>query len=142
MKRKGIISILIIMTMMMALVMSSCESKPKTLEEFVNNDEDAMEDIQETADESGLKVEIKENDVIYSYDISDYDGMTEEIAKGDQMVSALESALGDATDTFTELCSDLEEESGIEGVRILVNYTYKDENLVSKTYDKSGIVEE
>jgi transcriptional regulator with PAS, ATPase and Fis domain len=130
-----------IMALLMALVMSSCEKKPETLEEFVNSNEDSMKDIQKTADESGLKVDIKGNEVTYSYDISDYDGMTEEIAKGDQMKKALEDALNDASDTFTGLCGDLEEESGIEGVTIKVNYTYKDENLITKVYDKSGIVE-
>lgn len=141
MKNKRLISILMMLAVMMSMLLASCESKPKTLEEFVNNDEEAMEDIQETADESGLKVEIKENDVIYSYDISDYEGMTEEIAKGDQMIKALDAALDDAGETFTDLCKDLEEESGIEGVRIMVNYTYKDDELVSKTYDKSGIAD-
>ena len=141
-KSKRFTAIFIIMAMLLALMMSSCESKPKTLEEFVNNDEDAMEDIQETADESGLKVDIKENEVIYSYDISDYEGMTEEIAKGDQMKDALENALEDASDTFTGLCSDLEEESDIEGVRIKVIYTYKDDKLITKVYDKSGIVKD
>ena len=141
MKRKSLISIIMVMTLLMALMMSSCEKKPETLEEFVNSNEDSMEDIQKTADESGLKVSIKGNEVTYSYDISDYDGMTEEIAKGDQMKKALEDALNDASATFTGLCGDLEEESGIEGVTIKVNYTYKDENLITKVYDKSGIVE-
>ncbi|MBR0399908.1 MAG: DUF4854 domain-containing protein [Mogibacterium sp.] len=141
MKRKSLIYTIMIMALLMALVMSSCEKKPETLEEFVNSNEESMEDIQKTADESGLKVDIKGNEVTYSYDISDYDGMTEEIAKGDQMKKALEDALNDASDTFTGLCGDLEEESGIEGVTIKVNYTFKDENLITKVYDKSGIVE-
>lgn len=141
MKRKSLISVIVMMVLLMALIMSSCEKKPESLEEFVNSNEDSMEDIQKTADESGLKVEIKGNEVTYSYDISDYEGMTEEIAKGDQMKKALEDALNDASDTFTGLCGDLEEESGIEGVTIKVNYTYKDENLITTVYDKSGIVE-
>ena len=46
MKRKSLIYTIMIMALLMALVMSSCEKKPETLEEFVNSNEESMEDIQ------------------------------------------------------------------------------------------------
>ena len=39
------------------------------------------------------------------------------------------------------LCKQLEEESKIEGIQIVVNYTYGDEVIVTKTFNSSGVVE-
>ncbi len=142
MKKKSILSILICLTLIFSMVaLASCSSTPETLEEYVASNEDAMDEINEAADSAGLDVTISGNDIIYSYDIANYDGITEEVAKSDTMVDSLQSALESADSTFSGICEDLEEESSIEGIRIIVNYTYGDENLVSMTFDKSGIVE-
>ena len=141
MKRKGLIALLLSFVMMMSVMASACSSTPKTIEEYINNDKDAMAEVQKAADASGLTVDFKGNDVIYTYDLSGIDGVTEENIKSDVMVENLSNALAGQGETFASLCKQLEEESKIEGVQIVVNYTYGDEVIVSKTFNSSGAVE-
>ena len=138
MKKKGLIALLMSFVMMMSIMASSCSSAPKTIEEYVSKDKDAMEEVQKAADSAGLTVAFKGNDVIYTYDLSGLDGVTEDVVKSDMMVEQLTSALDSTGDTFASLCKQLEEESKIEGVQIVVNYTFGDEVIVTKTFNSSG----
>ena len=143
MKKKSIIALILSLALVMALFLTSCGSKtPQTLEDYVNSDEETSEQIEEVAETSGLQVEIKGNDVIYTYDLASYDGMNEDLAKSEQMISSLTSALDKTSDSFTGLCSQLEEETEIEGVQIIVNYTFGDEVLVTSTFNKDGKVDQ
>ena len=143
MKKKSIIALILSLALVMALFLTSCGSKaPQTLEDYVNSDEETSEQIEEVAETSGLQVEIKGNDVIYTYDLASYDGMNEDLAKSEQMISSLTSALDKTAESFTGLCSQLEEETEIEGVQIIVNYTFGDEVLVTSTFNKDGKVEQ
>ena len=142
MKRKGIIALLISLTMVMAMFLAACGSKtPDTLEDYVNNDEDAKASIEQTATNSGLDVTISGNEVVYTYDLKNYEGMTEEVAKSDIMVDSLTQALDQSGSTFKDLCAQLEEESKISGISIVVTYTYDGEVLVTQTFN-SGASEE
>ena len=141
MKRKGLIALLLSFVMMMSVMASACSSTPKTIEEYINSDKDAMAEVQKAADASGLTVDFKGNDVIYTYDLSGIDGVTEENIKSDVMVENLSNALAGQGETFASLCKQLEEESKIEGIQIVVNYTYGDEVIVTKTFNSSGVVE-
>ena len=125
---------------MVMAAFTSC-SKPKTIEEYVKNDADAMEEVQSAADSAGLEVSFSGNDVIYTYDLSSLDGVTEDVIKSDLMIEQLTSALESTSDTFAGLCKELEEQSKIEGVQIVVNYTYGEETIVTKTFNSSGVVE-
>ncbi|MBQ6315096.1 MAG: DUF4854 domain-containing protein [Mogibacterium sp.] len=142
MKRRSIIAVLISLTLVMAMALSACGSKePDTLEKYIQNDEKASAEIQQTADTNGLEVSIKGNDVVYTYDLKNFEGVTEELAKSDTMKESLASALNSAGTTFSDLCKQLEEGSKIEGIQIIVNYTYDGETLVTKTFNKDGAVD-
>lgn len=138
MKKKGLVALLITFVMMMSVMASACNSAPKTIEEYVNKDKDAMEEVQKAADSSGLTVSFKGNDVIYTYDLAGLSGVTEDVVKSDLMVEQLTSALENTGSTFASLCKQLEDESKISGVQIVVNYTYGDEVIVTKTFNSSG----
>jgi hypothetical protein len=142
MKKKSLISLLMVFVMMMSVFAASCSKTPKTIEEYINNDKEAMAEVQDAADTSGLQVSFAENDVIYSFDLANVDGATEEVIKSDVMIEQLNSALDSTGDTFVGLCKQLEEESKIEGIHIVINYTFGDEVLVTKTYDSNGPVEQ
>ena len=88
-----------------------------------------------------ITVNFKGNDVVYTYDLSSINNVTEEVIKSDMMKEQLASALDSTADTFVGLCKQLEEESKIEGIQIIVNYTYGDEVIVTKTFNSSGAVE-
>lgn len=141
MKKKGLLALLLSFVMMMSVMASGCSNSPKTLEEYIQNNKEAAEEVQSAADTAGLALSFSGNDVIYSYDLSTLDNVTEEVAKSDMMVEQLGSALDGTSETFVGLCKQLEEESKIEGIQIVVNYTYGDEVLVTKTFNSSGVVE-
>lgn len=140
MKKKGLIALLISLVMMLSVFTTACGG-PKTIEEYVKNDKEAQEQLDKVAENQGLAVEITGNDVIYTYDISSIEGVTEEVGTSDLMKDQLASALDSVSDQFVGLCKQLEEESKITGVQIIINYTYGDTVLVNKTFNSSGPVE-
>jgi predicted RND superfamily exporter protein len=140
MKRKSLIALLLTIVMSLSVFATSC-SKPKTIEEYVAKDKEASEQVQKAADTAGLTVSFEENDVVYTYDLASIENVNEEVIKSDMMKEQLASALDSTTDTFVGLCKQLEEESKIEGVQIVVNYTYGDEIIITKTFNSSGAVE-
>jgi predicted RND superfamily exporter protein len=140
MKRKSLIALLLTIVMSLSVFATSC-SKPKTIEEYVAKDKEASEQEQKAADTAGLTVSFEENDVVYTYDLASIENVNEEVIKSDMMKEQLASALDSTTDTFVGLCKQLEEESKIEGVQIVVNYTYGDEIIITKTFNSSGAVE-
>jgi hypothetical protein len=140
MKRKSMVALLLAFVMSLSLMATACSS-PKTIEEYVAKDKEASEQVQKAADTAGLTVDFSGNDVIYTYDLASIDNVTEEVIKSDMMKEQLASALDSTTDTFVGLCKQLEEESKIEGIQIIVNYTYGDEVIVTKTFNSSGAVE-
>ncbi len=140
MKRKSMIAMLLAFVMSFSLMATACGS-PKTIEEYIEKDKEAAEQVQKAADTAGLTVDFSGNDVVYTYDLASIDNVTEEVIKSDMMKEQLSSALDSTTDTFVGLCKQLEEESKIEGIQIVVNYTYGDEVIVTKTFNSSGAVE-
>ena len=140
MKRKSMIAMLLAFVMSFSLMATACGS-PKTIEEYSEKDKEAAEQVQKAADTAGLTVDFSGNDVVYTYDLASIDNVTEEVIKSDMMKEQLSSALDSTTDTFVGLCKQLEEESKIDGIQIVVNYTYGDEVIVTKTFNSSGAVE-
>ena len=140
MKRKSMVAMLLAFVMSFSLMATACGS-PKTIEEYIEKDEEAAEQVQKAADTAGLTVDFSGNDVVYTYDLASIDNVTEEVIKSDMMKEQLSSALDSTTDTFVGLCKQLEEESKIEGIQIVVNYTYGDEVIVTKTFNSTGAVE-
>jgi predicted sugar kinase len=134
------IAMLLAFVMSFSLMATACGS-PKTIEEYIEKDKEAAEQVQKAADTAGLTVDFSGNDVVYTYDLASIDNVTEEVIKSDMMKEQLSSALDSTTDTFVGLCKQLEEESKIEGIQIVVNYTYGDEVIVTKTFNSSGAVE-
>ncbi len=142
MKGKRILAIIVGLVLVMAMMLSACSKEPETLENYISKDSEAADQINEAADSAGLDVQITGNDVIYTYDLKNFEGLDAELAKSETMINSLTQALESSGTTFTSLCSQLEEESKIEGIRIIVNYNYDGETLVTKTFDASGVVEE
>lgn len=140
MKRKSMVAMLLAFVMSFSLMATACGS-PKTIEEYIEKDKEAAEQVQKAADTAGLTVDFSGNDVVYTYDLASIDNVTEEVIKSDMMKEQLSSALDSTTDTFVGLCKQLEEESKIEGIQIVVNYTYGDEVIVTKTFNSAGAVE-
>ena len=138
--KKRILLVLLAMLVGMAMVMTACggggasEEEPMTLEKYAADDAEIQESIDSAMADSNVLVEIKENAVIYTFDLAAMEGYTEEIAKSDEIKAALESALDSAGATFGGIAKSIEEATQIEGISTVVNYTWGDEVLVTKTF--------
>ena len=131
MKKRTLI-VLMIMAVITTLCFTACGSK--TLENYVKDNPDVQESIDSAMSDSNVAVEIKENDISYTFDLSKMEGYTEDLAKSEEIKTALDQALGAAGNTFGGICKSLEESTEITGITTTVNYTWGDEVLVTKTF--------
>ena len=133
--KKRTLVVLLIMAVITALCFTACGSKETmTLEKYVQDNPDVQESIDSAMADSNVAVVIKENDISYNFDLSKMDGYTEELAKSDAIISALDDALAAAGGTFGGICKSLEESTEISGITTTVNYSWEDEVLVTKTF--------
>ena len=138
--KKKILFVLLAMLVGMTMLMTACgsgstaEEEPMTLEKYVQGDEQVQQSIDQAMADSNVLVEIKENSIIYTFDLANMDGYTEELVHTDEIKAALQSALDAAGDTFGGIAKSIEDESGIAGITTVVNYTWGDELIASKTF--------
>ena len=92
------------------------------------------EEMDEVEVEEGMEVSFEGNNLIYKYDISTLDGVTEETANSDVLIDALKEGLANEEETFKGVASDLEEETGITGISVTVIYTFGETVLVEQTF--------
>ena len=134
MKKRTLI-VLLIMAVITALCFTACGSKETMdLEKYAQDNPEIQESIDTAASDSNVVVEIKGNDISYTFDLSKMEGYTEEIAKSDTIISTLDQSLGEAGATFGGICKSVEESTGISGITSTVTYTWEDEVLVTKTF--------
>ena len=132
-KRKALMILIATLAMICALALTGCG--PRTLEDYAASNPDTKEYIDQMASTGDLAVEIKGNDVIYTYDISKISGVTEELAKSEDMKAQLASGLEAQKGSFETLVTGLEKETKFDNVRIIVKYTYNGEELISQTFE-------
>ena len=144
MKSKKVISVILIGLLMVSAVftMASCgkkeEEKPATLEEYVNQSEDAAKELDEigTAMENEIldgEVDVKDNAIVMTlklketYDSKVFDALSEQFAK----------QIENYKDIFDETLDSIEKESGISGTELQVIVLNGDgEEIFSETYTK------
>ena len=147
MKRKSLFAVLLIMVVASVLFMTACSKtggsdgggtgEPETLEQYAVNNPDVQKSIDEATADSDVEVEIKGNDVIYSFELSKMDGYTEDVATDPKVVESLQTALDNAGPTFGGIAKTLETATGISGIYVIVNYTYDGEMIATQTFDSS-----
>lgn len=136
--KKQILLVLLAMLVGMTMIMTACgggaADEPMTLEKYVQGDAEVQQSIDSAMADSNVLVEIKENAIIYTFDLASMEGYTEELAKSEEIQAALQSALDAAGGTFGGIAKSIEDASGIAGITTVVNYTWGDELLVTKTF--------
>ena len=137
-KKRSIYMVLLSLLLLLGSLFTSCVSKPGNIEELLNSNPDIQQEIQTAAENAGMSVEIKGNEIIYSYDLSSVEGATEEALKDEAMIKNLQSALDSQKDQFVNVCKSIETETEISGVSATVSYTYKDDVLVTQTFTSAG----
>ena len=129
------------MLILLCLAFTSCVSKPTTVEELINSNEEIAGQLATSSDSSNMTLEIKGNEIIYSYDLSGIEGATEENLKDEAMIKILQTTLEDQAAAYAAVCKNIEKSSEIRGVTATVNYTYKGEVLATKTFSSAGETE-
>lgn len=144
---KKFILVLLAMLVGMTMIMTACGStggsadEPMTLEKYVQGDAEVQQSIDNAMADSNVLVEIKENAIIYTFDLATMEGYTEEIAHADAVKDTLQSALDSAGGTFGGIAKSIEDSTGIAGITCVVNYTWGDEVIVTKTYTSADATE-
>ena len=163
MKKKSLLILLLILTLCVSLFMTACggssssdsaapadtaeeaeevvEETEKTLEDM-NAEENFLDDItDESGEMNGVAISFEGNDVIYTYDFSNTEGVTEEAMKDPTVVNSLQEALETGASDFVDMVKELESQTGLTEVRVVVNYTWEDDIICTATFDSEGLVE-
>ena len=127
-----------------ALLLVGCtkESEPKTVESIVNSNEDVAATIQSGADDAGVKIDIKDNTITYSYDISNVDGITDKMMEDEDFVKSIEDSFAVQKDSLANVCKKIEEKADIENVIVKVIYTYNDKEVASTSFTSADVATE
>ena len=134
MKKKTLL-LFLIATVISAMFFTACgQAEPLTLEKYCQEHPDVQANIDEAMTGTNVVVEIRENEILYNFDLSKMDGYTEELVRSDNIISALEEALSAAGPTFGGIAKSIEESTEISGISTTVNYQWGDEVLVTKTF--------
>ena len=135
--KKSIIIFIILMVACLALTACGGGSTPAsdntpdpTLESWMAEHPEEMEDVEE---EEGMEILFEGNTLIYKYDITVL-GIDEETATSDEAIAIFEQGLDDQEETFKNVASSLEKQTGISGIEVKVVYTFGDTVLIEKTF--------
>lgn len=143
MKKRSLIALFMILAVLSAMCLTACGSKEAmTLEKYVKDNPDVQESIDSATGDSNVKVEIKGNEIIYTFDLSTMEQFTEESAKSDAVIAALEDALAGASGTFGNISKTIEDSTEIQGISTTVNYTWGEEVLVTKSFTSAEAASE
>ena len=135
MKRVSILVTLLILVLSLTAVLAGCGSKepagPSNLEEYVASDENLRNEIQTIADSNGLDIAVVGNMMTFTYKYTDEFDAEMKATAG----PLIEQALSSYADTFKKLAKDMEEQTGLSGISIKVQYLdVKDSELYSTEY--------
>ena len=108
---------------------------------FVANNTEMQESINAAMEGSDVLVEVKDNEVIYTYDLSKMDGYTEELIKDEAVIASLDSTLTSIAPTFGGISKTLEEKTKIKGITTTVKYTWGDEEIITKSFNSADAAE-
>lgn len=129
---------LLILLVVSLTAMTACgEEEPKNLEEYVNQDQEEKQAIQDMAGDSNIQIGIKGNEITMSYQLE------EELAPyltQEQIDATFEKYLSDMEGKMVETIQSLETDTGFSGILITVVYSDSSKAEVYRgTFDKSGM---
>lgn len=146
MKKNNYIALILIICLAFCFALAGCGKKPsgsdsnapaadtKTLESVATKDSKIQEELKKNMDANeGLVIEIKGNDLIYTYDMTVLSSDPETL-KSDAVKNALADAIEEQKSVFGDICKTLEDETGIQGIQTVVNYTAGEEVLLSRIF--------
>lgn len=123
MKRNTLKIAIVSLTIILMLAFAGCGSA-STLEEYINSDSEAMEQIETLSENSGLEVNIKDNTLTYTYKFDQ--------TFTDDQLKLIKTSTETMDSSMEQLVVSLEDESGISDVTIVVEYLDKDGSEIFK----------
>ncbi|MBQ9272304.1 MAG: hypothetical protein IJ227_01100 [Mogibacterium sp.] len=149
MERRRLSAVLTALILALSLIMCSCGSSKSseneeagetvmTLETYLAENPYIQSYIDESMSDSGEKeisCVIKDNDVIYNYDLVNMEDMTEDTAQEDWVKESLDKNMAGQEGSFIHGATYLEYLTGIEEIREIVRYSYGDEIIAEYVYE-------
>ena len=114
---------------------SGTETAAQTLESYLEEHEDIKEQlVNASAGQENLEIWAEENTLIYCYDLgsqlqTDYDE-----AMAATLAQSLEESLKSTVNAFSNICSVLQDETGIEDIHTLVRYIWGDHIIYEEDF--------
>lgn len=145
--KKRSLTVLMIMTVIAAMIFTACGQAKPTLESYMDEHPEIKTQISDTlagTEAESIVIEFKGNDLIFTYDLANVAGMTEEVAKSDEMKQKAEDLLESQSENFKGTCNSVlasvrDDGTEIENVNMIVNYTYGEELIATKTYESDPV---
>ena len=134
MKKKSLLTIITIFTLILSMSLSACAKKPDTLEGFVKTNPDVQEQINSAAVDENMFVEIKGNDISFTYDLSNAAGASADSLKDATVQEGLQKLIEDSADRFKTICKEIESTSGLSGINLTISFVYEGETIATKTF--------
>lgn len=116
------VALALVMMLSMTLMLTSC-GDPETLQEYVEANPEVQEELDSAMAESAqdgmdIKVEIKENTILYTYKFD----QTLDKDQAEQATELFESYMDKASGVFENIAQSCEEETKIDGIKCQVIY--------------------
>ena len=148
MKTRRLLIVTMLIIAAFSVLMASCAepepAAPATFESFIESNPDIRSAIDESAKsgkDAAISYEISGNDITYEFDLATMEDMTEEAVKSEIVSGSLEAGLKDQDEYFRTLVNSLARLSKIDGIRVIVNYIFEGETILSKTYEADPLPE-
>lgn len=125
-----------VLAIIAVFVLVGCNQSPKNLEQYFQSDDSIKEEIESIADENSnstgkMAIEAKKNTLYYTFTFTE----TYESSMVDLLKPSFEEVLEQQASTFTDLIKDLEEETKLTGISIVISYNNGDNTAIaSKTF--------
>lgn len=117
-------------------------AKAGTLEAWWNADDQAASELLSSFGEVGIQIEIKDNSLIYIYELShmvgDEDLEALKTYTADDFKQAFDGAVESEKQTFVDIAKTLETEAGIKGVQVVLKYTLEGKEVYTTTITAEG----
>ena len=111
--------------------------KPQSLADFIDTHDSVKTTLESLDSSSGFDMTVDGNTISCEYDIMNLPDITEDAAMYKENVKAFEDNLESQSDSYSDFCEMLEEESGIDGITIVVSYTYRGKVIASREFTSS-----
>ena len=105
------------------------EASAMTFEEYVNSDASVKAQLDEVADQMSMNISAEGNSLVYEYTLD----MEVSDDQKDALAEQFDSALAEQASTFEDMKSQLEAETGVSGISIVINYLDSNGSLVYST---------